>query len=153
MLKKKKVCPFFLLENSRPLFPWGPLDSLSTCLGNDSLMTTGSKLNVFVFFSFNLYNWVICSCLSMNLVGPGKTNSKKNAYMSPFNTGWCEIGKLQNRKIYRSHFSQFMLIIFFSVNTFYKRASSYFILQDPWICTFIGFLKIYSILYPESFIS
>ena len=32
----KKVCPFFLLENSRPLSPWGPLDSLSTCLGNDS---------------------------------------------------------------------------------------------------------------------
>ena len=35
--RKKKVCPFFLLENSRPLSPWGPLDSLSTCLGNDSL--------------------------------------------------------------------------------------------------------------------
>ena len=34
---KKKVCPFLLLENSRPLSPWGPLDSLSTCLGNDSL--------------------------------------------------------------------------------------------------------------------
>ena len=32
-----KVCPFFLLENSRPLSPWGPLDFLSTCLGNDSL--------------------------------------------------------------------------------------------------------------------
>ena len=25
------------LENSRPLSPWGPLDFLSTCLGNDSL--------------------------------------------------------------------------------------------------------------------
>ena len=25
----------------------------------------------------------------------------------------------------------------------YKRASSYFILQSPWICTFIGFLRIY----------
>ena len=37
MWRKKKVCPFFLLENSRPLSPWGPLDSLSTCLGNDSL--------------------------------------------------------------------------------------------------------------------
>ena len=34
----KKVCPFFLLENSRPLSPWEPLDSLSTCLGNDSLL-------------------------------------------------------------------------------------------------------------------
>ena len=33
---EKKVCPFFLLENSRPLFPWAPLD-LSTCLGNLSL--------------------------------------------------------------------------------------------------------------------
>jgi hypothetical protein len=32
-----KVCPFFLLKNSRPLSPWGPLDFLSTCLGNDSL--------------------------------------------------------------------------------------------------------------------
>ena len=36
--RKKKVCPFFLLENSRPLSPWGPLDFLSTCLGNDSLI-------------------------------------------------------------------------------------------------------------------
>ena len=36
-MEKEKVCPFFLLENSRPLSPWGPLDSLSTCLGNDSL--------------------------------------------------------------------------------------------------------------------
>ena len=34
----KKVCPFFLLENSRPLSPWGHLDFLSTCLGNDSLI-------------------------------------------------------------------------------------------------------------------
>ena len=33
----KKVCPFILLENSRPLSPWGPLDFLSICLGNDSL--------------------------------------------------------------------------------------------------------------------
>ena len=37
--KGKKVCPFFLLENSRPLSPRGPLDFLSTCLGNDSLKT------------------------------------------------------------------------------------------------------------------
>ena len=36
--RKKKVCPFFLLENSRPLSPWGPLDFLSTCLGNDCLI-------------------------------------------------------------------------------------------------------------------
>ena len=37
--EKKKACPFFLLENSRPLSPWRPLDSLSTCLGNDSALT------------------------------------------------------------------------------------------------------------------
>ena len=36
-MEKEKVCPFFLLENSRPLSPWEPLDSLSTCLGTDSL--------------------------------------------------------------------------------------------------------------------
>ena len=35
---EKKVCPFFLLENSRPLSPWGPLDFLSICLGSDSLI-------------------------------------------------------------------------------------------------------------------
>ena len=35
---KKKACPFFFLENSRPLSPWGPPDFLSTCLGNDSLI-------------------------------------------------------------------------------------------------------------------
>ena len=34
---KKDVCPFFLLENSSPLSPRGPLDFLSTCLGTDSL--------------------------------------------------------------------------------------------------------------------
>ena len=39
--KEKRVCPFFLLENSRPLSPWGPLDSLATCLGNDSLSGGG----------------------------------------------------------------------------------------------------------------
>ena len=38
----KKVCPFILLENSRPLSPWGPLDFLSTCLGNDSLIPSFS---------------------------------------------------------------------------------------------------------------
>ena len=38
MWRKKKVCPFFLLVNSRPLSPWGPLDSVSTCLGTDSLI-------------------------------------------------------------------------------------------------------------------
>ena len=36
--ERKKVCPFFFLENFRPLSPWGPLDSLSTCLGTDSLI-------------------------------------------------------------------------------------------------------------------
>ena len=40
--ERKKVCPFFLLENSRPLSPWGPLDSLSTCLGTDSLIPSFS---------------------------------------------------------------------------------------------------------------
>ena len=33
---QKKVCPFLLLENSRSLFHWGPLDFLSTYLGIDS---------------------------------------------------------------------------------------------------------------------
>ena len=27
---KNKICPFFLLENSRPFSPWGPLDFFST---------------------------------------------------------------------------------------------------------------------------
>ena len=34
----KNVFLFFLLENSRPLSPWGPLDYLSICLGTDSLI-------------------------------------------------------------------------------------------------------------------
>ena len=38
--KKKKACSFFLLENSRPLSPRGPLDFLSTYLGINSLMIT-----------------------------------------------------------------------------------------------------------------
>ena len=37
---KKKACPFLLLENSRPLSPWGPLNFLSTCLGIVSLAWT-----------------------------------------------------------------------------------------------------------------
>ena len=35
--EEEKVCCFFLPEYTRPLSPWGPLDFLSTCLGNDSL--------------------------------------------------------------------------------------------------------------------
>jgi len=35
---KKYVYPFLILENSRPLCPWGPLDFLSTYLGIDSLV-------------------------------------------------------------------------------------------------------------------
>ena len=54
--KKKKVCPLFLLENSRPLSPWGPLDFLSTCLGIDSLTcplpTPGGFLFCFVLILF-----------------------------------------------------------------------------------------------------
>ena len=45
MSREKKVCPFFLLENSRLLSPWGPLD-LSTCLRNDSLKVIGKILFV-----------------------------------------------------------------------------------------------------------
>ena len=36
--------PYLLLENSRPLSPWGPLEFSSTCLGNDSLNTRCSKI-------------------------------------------------------------------------------------------------------------
>ena len=34
------MCPFFLLENFRPLSLWGPLDFLSTHLGTDSLTSS-----------------------------------------------------------------------------------------------------------------
>ena len=40
--RKKDVCPFLLLENSRPLSPQPPLDFLSTCLGIDSLIFSTS---------------------------------------------------------------------------------------------------------------
>jgi len=36
-VEEKKVCTFLLLENSRPLSPWGCPDFLSTCQGIDSL--------------------------------------------------------------------------------------------------------------------
>ena len=36
----KNVCPFLLLENSRPLSPWGPRDFLSMYLGIDSLTSS-----------------------------------------------------------------------------------------------------------------
>ena len=35
------------------------------------------------FSSFNLYNWVVCSCFSMSLVGPGKANSNKTPTRVP----------------------------------------------------------------------
>ena len=44
MYRGKKSFPFFLLENSRPLSPRGPLDFLSTCLGIDSLTTKRYRL-------------------------------------------------------------------------------------------------------------
>ena len=72
------------------------------------------------FFSFNLYNWVVCSCFSVSLVGPGKTNSNKMPTEVP---STVDDVRQENYKIDRSHFSQFMLIIFFSVNTFYKITS------------------------------
>ena len=114
------------------------------------IVTTGSKLNMFVCFSFNLYNWVVCFCFSVSLVGPRKTNSNKMPTWVP---STLDDVRQENYKIDRSHFSQFMLIIFISVNTFYNVTRSYFILQGSWICTFTGFLKIYFIQYPESFIS
>ena len=40
----------FLLENSRPLSPWGPLESLSTCLGTDSLKVMGLDAMILVSF-------------------------------------------------------------------------------------------------------
>ena len=56
MWKKKKVCLFFLLENSRPLSPWGPLDSLSICLGTDSL-SIRNNANVDYCKINNLSKW------------------------------------------------------------------------------------------------
>ena len=62
-LQLKYVCPFFLLEYSRPPSPWGPLDFLSTYLGNDSLslppapraiiMVTYKSVCVFDLFFFS----------------------------------------------------------------------------------------------------
>ena len=45
-MQRGKICPFFLLENSRPLSPWGPLDFLSICLGNDSLTSLYNKRQI-----------------------------------------------------------------------------------------------------------
>ena len=42
----KRVCPFFLLENSKPLSPWGPLDFLSTCQELTLLLGTKAMRNL-----------------------------------------------------------------------------------------------------------
>ena len=60
MWREKIVCPFFLLENSRPLSPWGSLDFLSICLGNDSLIPPFSFRRIMLprekaSFSFHNY--------------------------------------------------------------------------------------------------
>ena len=64
--KKKDICPFFLLENSRPLSPLrepqtpfsslGTLDFLSTCLGIDSLICCSG------FFHFGELFWCSNCC-------------------------------------------------------------------------------------------
>ena len=59
MWTKKKVCPFFLLENSRSLSPWGPLDSLSTCLGNDSLNISINLLKEMVSSVIDFLYWFL----------------------------------------------------------------------------------------------
>ena len=46
--KKKKVCPFLLLENSRSLSHWGPPDFLSTYLGIDSLTFLSNFVRIFL---------------------------------------------------------------------------------------------------------
>ena len=58
--RRKKVCPFFFLNNSRCLSSWRPLDFLSTCLGNDSLIHPFSFRRICcqekgVSFSFHNY--------------------------------------------------------------------------------------------------
>ena len=59
-----KVCPFFLLENSRPLSPWGPIDFLSTCLGNDSLINVNGIKNNYIFQNKNYSGTVAISLIS-----------------------------------------------------------------------------------------
>ena len=51
--KKKKVCAFLLLENSRPLSPWGPPDFLSICLGIDSLKGKAEDTLIEIFSVLN----------------------------------------------------------------------------------------------------
>ena len=46
--KKKKVCAFLLLENSRPLSPWGPPDFLSICLGIGSPKVMGPDAMILI---------------------------------------------------------------------------------------------------------
>ena len=77
--EKKKACPFFLLENSRPLSPWGPLGSLSTCLGNDSLRITPlHRFQDIIFFSFE-HSWLQTSCAIAEAMGP--TSSSREMHI------------------------------------------------------------------------
>ena len=71
--KKKKKSLFFLLENSRPLSPWGSPD-LSTCLEIDSLrVTEGGPMN---------RPWG-----SARLLVSGRWSPSAGAHR----TGWCEL--------------------------------------------------------------
>ena len=84
----KKVCPFFLLENSRPLSPWGPLDSLSTCLGNDSVRYRPWISAYFLLLTF-LYCLAVWLCLTLQ---PQGLRSSMQEYWSglpfPFSKGF-----------------------------------------------------------------
>ena len=91
----KKVCPFFLLENSRPLSPWGPLDFLSICLGIDSLTyvweqgNSDKNLNTQALLSFLLLTILTSPSLPVVFIHNSSSNSIKysnlrKTFPSPF---------------------------------------------------------------------
>ena len=85
--ERKKVCPFFLLENSRPLSPWGPLDSLPTCLGNVSLTHSQGWwfLKEFILVGSTVTQYLAGSCLTGGLsCGHSLSSPTPHAYLSSF---------------------------------------------------------------------
>ena len=94
---KKKVCPFFLLENSRPFSPWGPLDFLSTCLGNDSLKLSSSFPYLLQFksefgnkelmFWATVSSW-FCFCW-LYRASPSLAAKNKISLVSVLTIWWC----------------------------------------------------------------
>ena len=93
---KKKVCPFLLLENSRPLSPpWGPPDFLSAYLGIGSLSRVMESQTQLKCPSMHTCAWHGAKCL------PHTMQSSSHCY-SHLTTEEANTQLVMDREVWRA---------------------------------------------------